>query len=127
MKPSSAKAKGRRLAQWLKGAILGHYPSLGEDDIGVTSSGTTGEDITLSPAARGFVPFQFECKNRKAFAICRDYEQATSHGTREPALVIKENRGQPLVLVRATIFLELLKGYNKNGTGDGKGWGQSED
>lgn len=108
MKPSSAKAKGRRLAQWLKAEILRNYPALKPDDIGVTSSGTTGEDITLSPAARDAVPFQFECKNRKAFSICRDFDQAVGHGDREPVLVIKENRGEPLVLIKAQTFFELL-------------------
>ena len=109
MKTSSAKAKGRRLATYVKEAILGRFTGLGGDDVIVTGSGATGEDLTLSPLARSRVPFQIECKNRAAIAIYRDFEQAISHGDREPLLVIKENRSEPLAVLRADHFFDLLK------------------
>lgn len=114
MKTASAKAKGRRLARWLADEIVRRFEGLQPDDVRVTGSGATGEDVTLSPAARNHVNFQFECKNRKSFSICRDFDQAVSHGRREPALVIKENRSEPLVLIRATTFFDLLQGQNNN-------------
>lgn len=108
MKTSSAKAKGRRLAQWVKDVLLGFSPQLKEDDLVITSSGDTGEDLRLSPAARAIYPIQIECKNHKAFAIYGDYDQASSHGDYFPVLVIKANRREPLAVVDAEYFFALL-------------------
>ena len=108
MKTSSAKAKGRRLAQWVKDVLIGFSPELKNDDIVITSSGDTGEDLKLSPKAREVYPIQIECKNHKNFAVYRDFDQAVSHGPFSPVLVIKANHRAPLVVVDAELFFTLL-------------------
>lgn len=109
MLTSSRKNKGRTLCKMVKQAILETFTNLAEDDIKVTSSGATGEDLQFSPLARQFLPISIECKNKKAFAVVRDYEQAVANaGINEPVLVIKENRGKPLVLIDLNYLLFLL-------------------
>ena len=109
MLTSSAKAKGRALAKWLKDAILARNDVLGSGDITVTSSGTTGEDLGCSPAARARFPYQVECKNHARMAVYDFYDQAVGHGSFEPLVVIKANRRKPLVVVDAEHFLDLVR------------------
>ena len=47
-------------------------------------------------------------KNRAAIAIYKDYQQATSHGTLEPLLVIKQNHSKPLAVVDLDYFIKLM-------------------
>ena len=109
MKPQSAKAKGRKLQQWVRDQILQRFPMLSTDDVRSTSMGASGEDVQLSSAARSVFPFQVECKNRKAIAVFKDYEQAQTHGLVEPLVVLKQNNSKPLVLVDAEYFFNLVK------------------
>ena len=62
IKPSSSKAKGRRLQQAVRDGILEAFPALEPDDVKSTSMGAGGEDVQLSPAARKLFPYQIECK-----------------------------------------------------------------
>lgn len=111
MKPRSAKAKGRRASQEVKDLILAWFPELGVDDIVVTPSGVNGEDLVLSPKARGILPFTFEVKNQESIQIWRALDQAKSHAdsrndTSMPLLVFKRNRS----LLKASLdFADLLK------------------
>lgn len=109
MKTASAKAKGRALCKWLKSEILGRAPKLSADDIRVTSSGSGGEDITLSPLARRLFPFQFECKNLAAFAGYKYHDQASEHGDYVPVVVVRANRREPLAIINAHQFLDILQ------------------
>ena len=59
----SAKAKGRRLQNFVRDALRDKYSKLEEDDIKSAIMGVGGEDIVLSPAARKVIPYSFECKN----------------------------------------------------------------
>lgn len=70
--------------------------------------GAGGEDVTLSPAARRKVPYQIECKNKARSQIHTYYEQAASHGNREPLVVVKQDRKQALAIVDAEHFFKLL-------------------
>ena len=92
----------------MKDVLIGFSPELKNDDIVLTSSGDTGEDVKLSPKARELYPVQIECKNHKSFAVYRDYDQAVSHGSYAPVLVIKANHRNPLVVVDAELFFEIL-------------------
>ena len=110
MKPSSAKAKGRVFQQWVRDLILSSYPMLEPDDVKSTSMGAQGEDVQLSPAARKLFPFQTECKNLARIAVYQYYTQAKTHGKHEPIVFIKQNRGNPLVVLDAEAFFRLIKG-----------------
>lgn len=72
--------------------------------------GQSGEDIQLSPAARRLLPISVECKSVAAFVGYTYLKQAksNSHG-REPVAVVKANREQPVVIVDAEYFFNLLK------------------
>jgi len=47
LKPQSAKAKGRKLQQWVRDQILQRFPTLSTDDVRSTSMGASGEDVQL--------------------------------------------------------------------------------
>ena len=70
--------------------------------------GAGGEDVQLSSAARSLVNYTIECKNRKAIAVYKDYEQAKTHGLVEPLVVLKQNLSKPLALVDAEHFFDLV-------------------
>ncbi len=110
MLTSSAKGKGRKLQQFVRDKILEYFPELKPDDVISTSMGNQGEDVTLSPRARELLPISIECKNRKAFAIYKDYLQS-EHNCKgfEPVLVIKQNRSEPLAVIDLEYLLDLIK------------------
>lgn len=109
MKPSSAKAKGRNFQKWVRDSILEYNPELTTDDVRSTSMGASGEDVQLSSAARQMIPYQIECKSKAAYSVYTDYAQAQTHGKHEPLLMIKANNKQPLAIVDAKHFLNLLR------------------
>lgn len=108
MLPSSAKAKGRKLQQWVRDRILHYNPSLESDDVKSTSMGAGGEDVQLSPAARKQYPVSIECKSRASFAFYKDYDQAVTNAPdkAEPVLVAKANHRDPVVIVDADWFFK---------------------
>ena len=108
MKPQSAKAKGRKLQQWVRDLILKRYKSLTSDDVRSTSMGAGGEDVLLSTAARKLLPLSFECKNRASYAFYKDYDQAVVNAPKgaEPVLVAKANHRKPVVIIDAEYFMK---------------------
>lgn len=111
MKPSSAKAKGRKLQQWVRDLILSIHKGLEQDDVRSTSMGAGGEDIQLSPAARKLVPLSIECKSIARFAGYKFYDQAKENCPKkaEPIVVVKADRRDPLVMVDAKWFFRTMK------------------
>lgn len=112
MRPQSAKAKGRTFQQWVRDYILSAFLTLEPDDVKSTSMGAQGEDIQLSPAARKLIPYQIECKAKARAQVYTWYEQAKSHGSHEPIVIIKQDRKKPLVVVDAEHFFSLIKERN---------------
>lgn len=106
MKPSSAKAKGRKLQQWVRDLILSNHPSLEEDDVRSTSMGAGGEDVQLSPAARSLVPVTIECKSYANMAFYKWLDQAYINAPKgtQPIVVAKANHRNPVVIVDAEYF-----------------------
>lgn len=114
IQPNSAKAKGRRLQQWVRDHILALFLQLEPDDVRSTSMGAGGEDVQLSPKAREYVPYQIECKNKAKSQIHTYYAQAKEHGDREPLVIVKMDRDIPLAVVSAEHFFKLLRRVNGN-------------
>lgn len=115
MKPSSAKAKGRRAAAELRELLLQAAPSLDPGDIVVTPSGVNGPDLYLSPAAKKVYPFAIECKAVEALNVWSALKQAETHGLMSggvtslfPLLAFKRNRSLLYVSMRAEDFLKVL-------------------
>ena len=118
MKPASAKAKGRKLQQYVRDSILEVFnKELTSDDVRSTSMGAAGEDLQLSTKARTLLQSAFECKSRRRIAVYRDYEQAQEHASKtkaaEPVVVIKENGKDPLALISLDWFLKMCYDSSK--------------
>jgi len=109
MKSQSAKAKGRRLQQAVRDAILEAFPDLEPDDVRSTSMGACGEDLLLSPLARRKFPYAVECGNQERINIWAKIEQAKAHAgdTLTPLLVFCRNRSEPWVALPLTHFMEI--------------------
>lgn len=110
MKTSSAKAKGRRASQEVKDMLLVWDPDLQSDDIVVTGSGDTGEDLKLSPKAREIYPYSIECKNVEKLNVWQALEQAKSHSSEHtPLLCFRRNRSEMFVALKFEDFLKLTR------------------
>jgi hypothetical protein len=114
MRTSSAKAKGRRCAQETKELLLKYAPELHPDDIIVTSSGDTGPDLKLSPAAQTVYPFIVENKNQETLNIWSALEQAEGHrggpeNSHAAMVFFRRNRSPLYVAMRAEEFVRLVR------------------
>ena len=127
MRPQSAKAKGRRLQQEVRDAVLAAFPQLEPDDVRSTSMGASGADLLLSPAARRLFPYYTECKNQESLNIWVALEQAARGVYRHsvdaepghplvqivggvtPLLVFRRNRTPTYAAMPWDHFLQLLK------------------
>ena len=114
IKPSSAKAKGRRHQQWVRDQILALFPKLEPDDVRSTSMGAGGEDVLLSPAARKLFPYSVECKSLKSISVYKFMEQAEANcpSNAEPIAIIKADRQKPLAVIDAEHFFQLIGKQN---------------
>lgn len=113
MKAQSAKAKGRNLQKFVVEKIYELHPFLEEGDVRSTGMGQGGEDVQLSPAARKVFPYSIECKSRESIAVYAWFQQAKANAPAgvTPLLVIKQNRSEPLIVLRAEDwFKEKLNG-----------------
>jgi hypothetical protein len=112
VRTSSCKAKGRRACAELKANLLLVSPDLSPDDIIVTSSGDTGEDLKLSPLARKLIPFTFEVKNQESLNIWASLKQASDHSKKSghaPALAFRRNNSAMFVALTIEDFTNLLR------------------
>ena len=112
MKTSSAKAKGRRLQQnFMK--LLIEKLDIDPEDIESRSMGAGGEDLIMSKAARNKFPYSVECKNQERLNIWTAWDQARNNsGIYDPIVVIKKNGVQPLVVLDAENFLDMIRNFN---------------
>lgn len=93
----------------MRDLILNLFLKLEPDDVRSTGMGQTGEDVQLSPAARRYIPYQIECKNKGRSQVHTYYAQAKEHGEHEPLVIVKMDRDIPLAIVSAEHFFNLLK------------------
>ena len=113
MKTQSAKAKGRKLQQWVRDQIIEQL-EVHPEDIESRSMGAGGEDLIMARAARQKFPFSVECKNVEKLNVWDAYEQAKSNSKdHEPIVVMKKNQKKPLVVVDADFFISLFKRGDK--------------
>lgn len=108
MKPQSAKAKGRKLQQWVADKVKILF-GLGDRDVKSTSMGVSGADVQLSELAFLNFPYEVECKSYAKIAVYKWWEQAIARQDQgEPLLIIKQNRSNPLVIMSWDHFEKLL-------------------
>ena len=110
IKVSSAKAKGRRLQQWVRNYLHSNLKGIEKDDVTSTPGGVNGPDIGLSPLARKLFPWTVECKSRSSFSVYEALEQAERNLIKntKPIAILKGDRKQPLALLYAEDLLEIL-------------------
>ena len=110
IKVSSAKAKGRRLQQWVRDYLHSNLKGIEKEDVTSTPGGVNGPDIGLSPLARKLFPWTVECKSRSSFSIYEALEQAERNLIKntKPIAILKGDRKQPLALLYAEDLLEIL-------------------
>ena len=108
MKTSSAKAKGRKLQQWMRNLLIEKL-EVHPEDIESRSMGAGGEDLIIARAAREKFPMSIECKNQEKVNVWEAYKQAEDNsGKYEPVVIIKRNKSKPLVVVDAEYFVSLF-------------------
>lgn len=109
MKVQSAKAKGRRLQQWVRDKLI-EMLDVHPEDIESRSMGAGGEDLIMARAAREKFPHSIECKNVEKLNVWDAYEQATMNsGDYEPLLIMKKNGKKPLAVVDAEYLIRLYE------------------
>ena len=107
VKTQSAKAKGRRLQQWLRNLLIEKL-EIHPEDIESRSMGASGEDLIMARAAREKFDYSIECKNVEKLNVWEAYEQAKSNsGDYEPIVIMKKNGKTPLVVLDAEYFVQL--------------------
>lgn len=107
MKTQSAKAKGRRLQQWVRDQLIEKL-EVHPEDIESRSMGAGGEDLIMARAARSKFPYSIECKNVEKLNVWDAYSQAQENsGDYEPIVVMKKNGKKPLVVIDAEYFVRL--------------------
>jgi len=105
----SAKAKGRRLQQFVRDCLLKAATKLEPDDIRSTSMGVSGEDIQLSPAARKVYPYSIECKNVEKLNIWEAIRQSKYNANgHTPLVIFKKNGHEPYAAIPFSHLLTLI-------------------
>ena len=118
MRTSSAKAKGRRLQDWMREKLITKLGlHLDIDLIKTAVMGESGADVKLIGNLKDSFPFSIECKNQEKYkGVYSALDQAATHLSMEPLLVIKMNHRRPIVVLDAEYFLEVYFGRTNNRT-----------
>ena len=110
MRTSSAKAKGRRLQDWMRKHLVDKLGLAPDTDMVRTAvMGESGADVQLMGDLKMRFPYAIECKNQEKLKGIYDVlAQAESHSTYlQPLAVLKMNRKNPIVVLDAEHFLEV--------------------
>lgn len=106
---ASLKAKGRKLQQKVRDALLRLHPTLTPDDVRSCPMGSSGADLQLSSEAQRLIPFDIECKKRARIGLVYDaLIQARRSNTRTPLAVVEADRKRPLAVLYLDDFMDLL-------------------
>lgn len=114
MKTQSAKAKGRKLQQFISATVVNAFPVLETDDVVSRPMGSGGVDIMMSPKAQKVFPVSIESKNTKVKPAGKARDQAGSNayeGT-VPAVAWKppgKGMDDTVVMLKLHDLIELVK------------------
>lgn len=109
MKISSAKNKGRRFQSWVRDEFKRIF-GLTDDEIRCAIGSENGCDVKID-SRREDVPYAIECKNVERLNLWSAWSQAVLNSfDRTPLLVVKRNRGVPLVVMSFDEFERLHSG-----------------
>lgn len=118
IRPQSAKSKGRRLQHWVCELIstLTGYDWGPDCPIESRPMGQSGPDVRLEQCVKECFPFTVECKWQEKWAIQQWIDQARKYPTRRGItwlLFLKRNNNNPVVVMDAEKFFELLEKVNE--------------
>jgi len=110
---SSAKAKGKALQNWTCTQIseLLELPWGKDELIASREASQSGTDVRLLGEAKQRFPFSVECKSQETWALPGWIKQAEANqveGT-DWLLVVKKRRMDPVVVMGASAFFELMR------------------
>ena len=109
VKAKSAKAKGRKLQNFVVEKLREIYSELEDDDIKAQIMGVSGEDIVLSPLAKKLIGLSFECKNQERLNLWDSLSQAENNAEkRTPVLIFKRNRSEIYAAIPFKYLMKLL-------------------
>jgi len=112
MKTSSAKAKGRRLQQFVRDELRRIAPQLDPTDIESTPMGCNGVDVILTKAARAvFGELAIECKNVEvlnAVGVFQAHVDKYQPKGQIPIMVHSRNHIDPRVTLLWSDFIALF-------------------
>jgi hypothetical protein len=115
MKTKSAKAKGRRLQNWVAciiGKITGY--KVGKDEmIAPREMGQNGVDVRLVGDVRKEFPFSIECKNQESWSIHDWIKQAKGNVLPDTdwMIIASRNNTPPVLIMDAETFFEYWNEY----------------
>lgn len=111
MLTSSAKAKGRRLQQYVRDTIQKRF-NLDATEVQSTGMGQAGLDIQLSERARMSFPYGVECKAQEGLGkLYGFYQQAKENaGQLTPIVVLRSNKKEALVILKFDDFMAMKHG-----------------
>lgn len=111
MTPDSKKRKAAYLQNLVRSEILKSFPHLKPEDVITAKDGQIGPDLILSKAARRLVGVNFEVKFQNKMKTIYDwYKQASKNQHKLlPAVVMKMNTREPLVVISMEDFFNLIK------------------
>jgi len=113
---SAAKAKGRRLQDYVRDSFRAIHKELEDDDIKCAIMGESGTDIKMSPAARKLIPFDIECKNQEKMNVWASIKQCETNCNKDriPLLVFKRNHTKPYACIEFETLLRLISRTSDN-------------
>ena len=115
MKTSSAKAKGRRLQNWVAEQVskITGVPWGKDELIQGREMGQSGTDLKLYGIAKEKFPFSVECKNQESWSVPAWIKQAQTNeikGT-DWLLVMTRNHFPEIICMDAKAFFDLYEQY----------------
>jgi len=111
MKTRSAKAKGRKLQDFVRDIFRDIFrDKLEEDDITSRQMGGAGTDIVFTPSARKLIPFDIEAKNQERFNLNEAMNQAIENSKegRIPVVVYSRNKDDVYISIKFMDLINLL-------------------
>jgi hypothetical protein len=111
---AAKKAKGRRLQQFIRDAILGTFTELESNDVRSTPMSSSGVDIWLSPKAQSVFNYDVECKNDENRSVWKCWKQTSDNVKKgKPLLIMKKNNHDALAVMLVSDMFKLI-GENRD-------------
>ncbi len=112
MKTRSAKAKGRKLQDFVRDIFRDIFrDKLQKEDIESRQMGGSGTDVIFTPAAKKLIPFDIECKNTQKFNRNSTLKQAenNSQHDRIPLVIFSKNNEDVYTIISLNSLIKLLE------------------